>query len=460
MTGKAFHLVSLGCPKNRVDSERIAFVMMESGFELIDDAALADVIVVNSCSFVAPAVAESLDMILDLREENPRAILVVAGCLPLRYGETLGNELPEVDLFVDPGRIAALPRLIVGAAEARTGCRLGLPDGTAPDAHKGACGSTLGRAVSTPGYAYLKIAEGCSRRCAYCTIPAIRGPLASVDPDDLQREVESLAERGVREIVVVAQDLTAYGADRGGTVGLVKLLGRIERVSGIDWIRLMYLHPAGITRELPALINESERILPYLDVPFQHVSARVLRAMGRPWRGDPVRRLVEGLRGDIPNLVLRTTFMVGFPGETDREFEELREFVTRAGIEHVGVFEYSPEEGTAAWKRGDPVPEDEKRARADEIRAIHSRFSHKWHRARVGGIEEVLVEGFSSETDLLLQGRARHQAPEVDGVTYITAGDAAPGEICLVRITDAHGPDLFGEISTEAATSKAHRLSR
>ncbi len=369
-----------------------------------------------------------------------------------------GRPLRDIvrDNILDPAGIASLPDLIAAAAEARAGSSAAPSRGIPAQVHVRVPESVPGRAVSTSGYAYLKVAEGCSRRCTYCTIPDIRGPLRSMDPDGLLREVESLAGKGVREIVLVAQDVTAFAADRGDKDGLVSLLGRMEKVSGIDWIRLMYLHPAGITPELLVSIRSSEKILSYLDVPFQHVSERVLKAMGRPWRDDPVRRLVEMLRAEIPDLILRTTFIVGFPGETLREFEELRTFVTGAGIEHVGVFEYSAEDGTAASRFGDPVPEDEKRARADEIRAIHSRFSHKWHRARVGGTEEVLVEGYSGETDLLLQGRARHQAPEVDGVTYITAGICAPGEIRVVRITDSHGPDLFGEISGEAAAGKAH----
>ncbi|MEW6347791.1 MAG: 30S ribosomal protein S12 methylthiotransferase RimO [Thermodesulfobacteriota bacterium] len=455
--GRAFHLVSLGCPKNRVDSERIAFVMMESGFEPADDPGVADVIVVNSCSFVAPAVEESLDTILDLRNENPSAVLVVAGCMPLRYGEALADELPEVDLFLDPAGIAGLPRLVEAAALARAESSLTRAEPGVFHGPAAVSQPVIGRAVSTPGYAYLKVAEGCSRRCTYCTIPGITGPLRSMDPGILEREVESLAERGVREIVVVAQDVTAFGSDRGEKDGLVGLLHRIQRISGIDWIRLMYLHPAGISRELLELIRISEKVLPYMDVPFQHVSAKVLRAMGRPWRDDPVRRLVDRIRTEVPDVVLRTTVMVGFPGETAREFEELSAFVSQAGIEHVGVFEYSPEEDTPAARRGDPVPSDEKKARADEIRAIHARFSHRWHRARVGGIEEVLVEGVSGETDLLLQGRAWYQAPEADGVTYITAGTCVPGEIRLLQVTDSHGPDLFGEILTEATRTREVR---
>lgn len=432
-TRNTFHLVSLGCPKNRVDSEHILSAMVRAGFVHVDDPAIAGVIVINTCAFIESAVEESIDTILDFREEHKDAFLVVAGCLPLRYGQSLEEPLPEVDLFLRPNEIEQLPDII---AE------------TAPGSSIGRSEPSLGsrRILTTAGYAYLKIAEGCSRRCRYCTIPSIRGTLHSVAASDLESEAQWLASIGVRELVLVAQDVTSYGLDRNERNGLPGLLDRLTLVNGIRWIRLMYLHPNGLPKGLAATVNSSPKILPYLDIPFQHVSPAVLRAMGRPWKGDALRRLVDKLRSEIPGLVLRTTVMVGFPGEGDNEFQELAQFVESYQIERVGVFTYSPEEGTPAFDLGDPVPQDVKDARAEEIRSIHARFLHNRNRSRIGGVESALVEGVSAESDLLLQGRLWDQAPEVDGVLYVTAGCADAGEIYDVRVTGSHGPDLFCEI--------------
>jgi len=260
------------------------------------------------------------------------------------------------------------------------------------------------------------------------------------------QEAEFLAAKGAKELVLVAQDLTSYGRDRRQRFGLVSLLERVARVKGIKWVRLMYLHPDRVTSELTTLIRDSETILPYLDIPFQHVSSAVLRAMGRPWKGDRIRGLVDRVRKEIPGLVLRTTVMVGYPAEGEREFHELKDFVASFEIERVGVFTYCPEENTRAMSLGDPVPQDVKEARAEELRSIHAAYTNRRNRGRIHHVEPVLVEGVSDETELLLQGRAWDQAPEIDGVTYITAGNAIAGEMHTVRITATHGPDLFGEI--------------
>ncbi len=450
VTGSSlFNLVSLGCPKNRVDSERILSVMTRAGFAHTEDICAAQVIIINTCAFIEPAVEESVEVILDSRAENEQALLVVAGCLPLRYGESLRKALREADLFVKPDNIPDMPGLVREAMRKRFPLKTaGASKGTGPrhGVEIRDCQPWVARVVTTPGYAYLRVAEGCSRSCRYCTIPSIRGPFRSVAPDSLEQEVRFLAAAGARELVLVAQDLTGYGIDRREKSALVKLLKRISRIEGIRWIRLMYLHPEGIPKDLPALINETENILPYLDIPFQHVSQAVLAAMGRPWKGDRIRDLVHLLRDRIPGLVLRTTLMVGFPGEGEKEFAELRQFVQSMRIEHVGVFSYSPEEGTAAWSLGDPVPPEVKTIRADEIRNIHVRFAEERGRPRIGSVEDALVEGLSAETDLLLAARTWDQAPEVDGMLYITSGKAAAGEIQPVKITGCHGTDLFGEI--------------
>jgi ribosomal protein S12 methylthiotransferase len=430
---KSVHIISLGCPKNRVDTERILSALFDRGYTHADDPFTARFIIINTCAFIEAAVEESIDAILDIKTEHPDAFVVVAGCLPLRYREDLIHSLPEIDLFLTPDRIHELPDLI--AADTTT-----TPDETINGAY------LPGRVLTTPGYAYLKIAEGCSRKCTYCTIPSIRGPLTSYDPEMLAQEAASFASCNVRELVLVAQDLTAYGVDRNEKHSLTDLLKRLEMIENLSWIRLMYLHPDGIPRSLPELLKNSEKILPYMDIPFQHVSDHVLKSMGRPWKGNRIRKLVDNLRNAIPGLVLRTTFMVGFPTERDEDFQELRDFVEEFRIEHVGVFAYSPEEGTPAFKLGDPIPDAVKNARSDQIRAIHTRFMKHRLKEKIGTTQESIIEGVSSETDLLLQGRTWDQAPEVDGVLYITSGNSIAGEIRKVKITATHETDLFGEI--------------
>ncbi|HMK35087.1 MAG TPA: 30S ribosomal protein S12 methylthiotransferase RimO [Desulfomonilaceae bacterium] len=439
-----FNLVSLGCPKNRVDSERILAVMTSAGFTFTEDAGAAAVIIINTCAFIEPAVQESIDTILDYREDNKDAFIVVAGCLPMRYKGDLEESLPEVNLFLPADRIQELPGIV------RTALRTHDKDRDhAFSLEQQKTASSPGRVLTTAGYAYLKIAEGCSRSCRYCTIPSIRGPLQSTDCGQLEREAHFLASRGVRELILVAQDLTAYGGEKGEKKALIQLLRRLDRVEGIRWIRLMYLYPDTIPRDLATTITESEKILPYLDIPLQHVSEKVLKAMGRPWKGNRIRKLIESLKMQVPGLALRTTLMVGYPAEGETEFRELSDFVATCDIEHVGVFTYSPEEGTSAFQLGDPVPGDVKDARAEELRSIHSEKMLKRNRRRIGSVEECLVQGVSLESDLLLEGRLWHQAPEIDGTLYITAGNAIPGEIHRVRITGTHESDFFGELTAE-----------
>jgi ribosomal protein S12 methylthiotransferase len=428
--------------------------MTREGFIHTADPEEAAVIVINTCAFIEPAVEESIEAILDSRHDNEHAALVVAGCLPLRYRDSLRKPLPEVDLFVVPDDIAELPRLVrtrLALRRSKSATRpskVTIPPTCTRPRH-GSSGrefDSTARVLTTPGYAYLKIAEGCSRKCHFCTIPSIRGPLRSVKIDELERETRALAAGGVRELVLVAQDLTRYGVDRTGRRELVHLLERLSSIHGIEWIRLMYLHPDGIPSGLSQMINGSPKILPYLDIPFQHVSATVLRSMGRPWKGDRVRKLVNRLRKEIHGLVIRTTLMVGYPTEGEREFDELKRFVESSDIERIGVFVYSPEEGTIAAGLGDPVPRSVKQRRAQEIIAAHSRLLERLNRGKVGSLQRCLVEGVSEETDLLLKARCWDQAPEVDGALYITAGNAIAGEIHTARITGFHGPDLFGEI--------------
>jgi ribosomal protein S12 methylthiotransferase len=264
--------------------------------------------------------------------------------------------------------------------------------------------------------------------------------------DDLVREASGLVDCGVKEIVLIAQDLTSYGRDLGMKNGLLQLLDKLESISGIEWIRLMYLYPSGITPELIHMIRDSDKILPYVDVPIQHISENVLKSMGRPWKGLKIRKMIESFRSQVPEIAIRTTLMVGFPTETEDDFTMLTDFVRQFELDHVGVFTYFQEEGSPAEKLGDPIPTKIKNARARKLRSIHSTFIKKKMKKRVGSIETAIVEGFSEQTELLLQGRIWDQAPDIDGKLYITDGEASVGEIVKVLITETNGVDLFGEI--------------
>ena len=422
-------------------------MMSSAGFVHVEDPSVADVVVINTCAFIEQAVEESIDTILDCREENKKALLVVAGCVPLRYRESLKKALPEANLFLTPDQIENLPRALHRRLSRAKSASKAMRKRRILRGAQEAAHVSPTRILTTSGYAYLKIAEGCSRSCHYCTIPSIRGPLRSFDPDALANEAAYLAAHGARELALVAQDLTGYGLDRGEKRGLLRLIRKLDVIENIKWIRLMYLHPDTIPRGLATLIQESDKALPYLDIPIQHISAKVLRAMGRPWKGDRIRKLIDRLRREIPGLALRTTLMVGYPAEGEKEFRELRDFVETTEIERVGVFTYSPEEGTSAFELGDPIPAEVKEARAAEISSIHARLEGKRNRARIGKIEDALIEGVSSETEFLLQGRTWDQAPEIDGILYVTAGNAEAGQIHKVRITDSYGSDLFGEIA-------------
>ncbi|MDA8406300.1 MAG: 30S ribosomal protein S12 methylthiotransferase RimO [Deltaproteobacteria bacterium] len=443
-----FNLTSLGCPKNRVDSEKILHTMLAAGYEHTQDQEKAQIIIINTCSFIQPAVEESISSILDSASVNPNAFLIVAGCLPLRYGQSLDDSLPEVDLFIAPNQIDQVAELIESSDAKKKFCqaeKIGPFRGFAfGNGHKAVY--EFKRVLSTPGYAYLRISDGCDHLCKFCSIPLIRGKLKSETIDDILLEAKELTDLGIREIILIAQDLTSYGRDLGLKNGLVQLLEKLEKVSGVDWLRLMYLYPSGINDDLIDLIRDSQKILPYLDVPIQHISDNVLQSMGRPWRGAQIKKLIDSMRSKIPNIVIRTTVMVGFPSETESDFEELKNFINEFELDHVGVFTYFREEGTSAEKLGDPIPKKVKNARARALRSLHSVFIKKKNKKRIGKTEAAIIEGFSEETELLLQGRIWDQAPEIDGKLYITAGNVAVGDIKNVLITKAHGVDLFGEV--------------
>ena len=437
------YTVSLGCPKNLVDTEIMLGGLTRAGWEVTGEPAAADLLLVNTCGFIEPACQEAVDTILDLarlKQGRPEVRLVVAGCLVQRYGPELTKDLPEVDLFIGVNDFLALPDLLnrpPGAGDAR------LLHGSPPYAYAG----VEARYPATPAHlAYLKIAEGCGHGCTFCLIPQIRGPLRSRPLDTLVREAENLAVAGVKELILVAQDTTAYGLEQTGHPGIVELLRELAAIDGFAWIRLLYAHPARITTELLETMAAAPRILPYLDLPIQHGHDEILRRMGRGYKGREILAAVRRIRERLPGATLRTTVMVGFPGETEAHFEALCDLIQEVGFDHLGVFLYCPEAGTPAAEWSPKAGRREARRRASRVKALQAKIVKARLKALVGTVAEVLVEGVSPESDYLLTGRLASQAPDIDGQVYITAGTGQIGEIQPVRLTRALPYDLVGEI--------------
>lgn len=439
-------LVSLGCAKNLVDAEVMLGHLPAQRYEIVTDEAQAEIIVVNTCAFIEDAKEESVETILELADYKIKGacrLLVVCGCLPQRYKEELAKEFPEVDIFMGTGDAPRIVELLEshdpnkGQTQA-----VGLPeflyDHTTP------------RAKSSPFYStYVKIAEGCANLCSYCVIPQLRGTLRSRSIDSVVAEVTGLVNEGVKEINLIAQDITAFGQDCNDGSTLVKLLRELVKIDGLHWLRLLYAYPDGVTDELLDLIAAEDKICNYLDIPLQHIDDTLLAMMNRRIDEQGIRRLVERIRSRIPDATLRTSFIVGFPGETESQFAKLVDFVNEGHFERLGVFRYSREEGTAAATLTDQISERVKKTRYQKLMKAQSRVSFRKNRQLVGRIEPVLVEGYSSETELLLSGRSIRQAPDVDGQVYITAGHAEVGDIVPLRITDSSEYDLIGEIISE-----------
>ena len=439
--------MSLGCPKNLVDTEIMLGGLSQAGWEVVGEPAAADLLLVNTCGFIEAACKEAVDTILELarvKENDPGKRLVVTGCLVQRYGVELAKELPEVDLFVGVNDFPALPELLAGLG---TGGAERLFCKGAPYSY----GGVEKRYAATPAHlAYLKIAEGCSHRCTFCIIPQIRGPLRSRPLKTLVREAENLAAAGVKELILVAQDTTAYGRDAPGQPGLSALLTELAAIDGFQWIRLLYGHPARISRELLTTMAAQPRILPYLDLPIQHGHDEVLRRMGRGYGRGEILEAVRLIREILPGATLRTTVMTGFPGETEAHFQALVDLMEEVRFDHLGVFLYCPEADTPAAEWGPKVPRREARRRARILKATQAKIVKARFKALVGTVAEVLVEGVSPESDYLLTGRLASQAPDIDGQVYITAGTGEIGEIQAVRLTRALPYDLLGEIAEGA----------
>ncbi len=440
---KLVHMVSLGCAKNLVDSEVMLGLLGQAGYQATSEPESADLLLVNTCGFIGSAVEEAIDEILALVEyknQDPGKRLVVTGCLVQRYGRELQKDLPEVDLFIGTDGFKDIVSLLAGEEPEIQLIRN--PVSTF------VMDSSLPRTLSTPNHrAYLKVTEGCDNRCTYCIIPSIRGRLRSRSLDDLLVEARGLAALGVQELTLVAQDLLAYGSDND-MPGLQLLLERLLAETPIPWIRLLYLHPARLTPDFLRFMAGHPRILPYLDIPLQHVSDPVLKRMNRPYGRAHLEHLVASIREILPHAAIRTTLMVGFPGESEVDVDAMADFLERHRFDHVGVFAYANEEGCAAQGFVGQLPEEEKLIRKSRIMELQAGISRELLAGKVGGVVQVLVEGVSRETDLLLEGRTMFQAPDIDGCVYITAGETRAGAIVDVRITEAHDYDLVGELVT------------
>lgn len=445
---KKVHFISLGCPKNLVDSEIMAGTLMKDGYEVVADAEGADTVIVNTCGFIEDSKKESIQRILDmgnLKEQGQIKKLVVAGCLTQRYKDDLVEGLPEADLFVGSGEFQNISKILKNHDSGdKKKTFFNLPTYLQEDATP--------RVNSQPKHrAYLKISEGCMKRCSFCAIPLIRGNLQSRTLKNVVNEAKLLTAGGVKELIVISHDFTDYGWDlkrknTAATESPFELLKALSDESGAQWIRLLYLYPDGITPEMVQLIKERKNLVKYFDMPLQHINNEVLRLMNRKMTREEIVSVLNNIRAEIPEAVIRTQFIVGFPGETEEAFQELLAFIKEQNFDRVGCFKYSPEEGTPGGRMEDQVDEETKERRHQQVMALAQELSKKKHKNLVGRTFDVLVEGLSEETDLLLQGRTSQQAPEIDGVVLINDGQANIGDIVKVKITDSMEYDLIGEI--------------
>ena len=455
---KSVYFVSLGCPKNRVDTEVMLGLVEQDGLRIVGSPEEAEVIVVNTCGFIGEAKEESVDTILEMgryKEAGSCQRLVVTGCLSQRYSGDLARELPEVDTFLGSADMTAITAAVRG--ERRGVAVGGVPEWLYDD--------TTPRLASTARHsAYVKIAEGCDRPCGFCIIPQLRGPQRSRTPDSVEREVRALAEGGAVEVNLVAQDLTTYGTDLNDpAINLASLLRRLARVDGVRWLRLHYAYPTATTDELLDVIAGEERVVKYVDVPLQHVDDRMLKIMRRGHVGRAVRELVGRIRARVPGVTLRTTFIVGHPGETDESFRALVDFVEESEFDRVGVFTYSNEEGTHSATLDEiAVPAEVAEGRRRELMRVQRRISKKKMKSMVGRDIEVLVDGASEESEYLFEGRHAGQAPEVDGKVFLSLGDAVedalrPGDLVRARVDSFADYDVGATVTAIVARARAPR---
>jgi ribosomal protein S12 methylthiotransferase len=441
--------VSLGCPKNRVDSEVMMARLQERGCRLVNHAAQADVIVVNTCAFIEPAKRESIETILEMarhKETDGVRRLVVTGCLAQRYDAELRLAIPEIDATLGTGQVEAIERAVIGLESEVSG-----PPGWLPV-------DRFTRVLSTPPHlAYVKISEGCDYACSFCVIPKIRGRHRSRSIDSIEQETRDLVARGVREVVLVGQDTTRYGIDLGRKDGLVRLLRRLGGIGGLRWIRLMYAHPATLGNDVLDAIASEDKVVKYIDIPLQHASRRVLKRMRRPTEKDYPLGLIERMRRRIPGVAIRTTLLVGFPGETERDFEILKRFVHKARFDYMGVFTFSREEGTEAFHLRGQIPPKTKERRRRALMEIQRSISYERNSGRVGERVEVLVDAPGSR-NAIARGRLSTQAPEIDGEVFVTGGAVGAGVLVQCEIVAAGPYDFVVKPLIEACGKARTRL--
>jgi ribosomal protein S12 methylthiotransferase len=467
--------VSLGCPKNLVDGEVMLGMARDAGHEITSDAEGADVIVVNTCAFIDNAKEESIDAILEmaqLKKDGRAKKLIVTGCLAERYREQLKKEIPEIDACLGTGEVPEIVNAINGTVTPLPLYRRvvgglqpsALPGGLKPAGytkpqHPGEgitylYGAETPRVLTTPKhFAYMKIAEGCDYTCAFCIIPTLRGEYRSRDIDSLVREAGQLAAQGVKEVLLISQDSSFFGIDRKEKQALSRLLRQLNDVAGLEWIRMLYLYPTTITEDVLLAMAECDKVCKYVDLPLQHASADVLRRMRRPGNRESYDKLLARVRATVPGVTLRTTFIVGFPGETDADFEALCDFVRDTQFDHVGVFTYSHEEGTRAFEMDDDVPAAVKARRRDTLMALQKSIVAKRQKARKGQTIRVMVDGPVPDMPLAFQGRLEGQAPEIDAIVYLSECDperVRAGEIVSAIVTGARDYDLVATVQEVA----------
>ena len=437
-------MVSLGCPKNLIDAETMLYDLREAGYEIVPDAALADIVIVNTCGFIESAKQEAIDTILEfctLKDEGRIKAVAVTGCLAERYKEEILSEIPEVNAVVGIGKNSNICEIVKRLSQGDSGIM------TFDDKDKLCIEGR--RIVSTDHYAYLKIAEGCSNCCTYCAIPSIRGKLRSRSIESIVDEAKWLAKAGVSEIILVAQDTTNYGFDLYGEPRLAKLLEELCKIDGIRWIRTLYCYPERITDELLDVMAREDKIVNYLDIPMQHCNGNILKAMNRKGDNQSLRALVEKIRARIPDITLRTTLIAGFPGETQEQFEELCRFVKDVRFDKLGCFTYSAEEGTAAEKMPDQIDFKTKEERCDEIMNEQMLISYEMNEKKIGNTYEVVCEGFDRYAECFF-GRGRADSPEIDGKIFFSSASGKkyrPGEYVNVTIDDVLDYDLIGTVN-------------
>lgn len=445
---KKVYFVSLGCPKNLVDSEIMLGKLAGANYSVTDKPEDADTVIVNTCGFIEASKKESIDTVLEMAELKKKGKLeqlVVAGCLTQRYKTDLVDGLPEADVFVGSGEFQNIDKILAANKKDKSQKTFfNLPTYLQED--------STPRLNSQPFYrAYLKISEGCMKRCAFCAIPVIRGNLQSRKLDSVVAEAKKLAADGVKEVIIISHDFTDYGwdlrrKDDHATESPYELLKSLSEIEELKWIRLLYLYPDGITPEMVDLIKTRPNLTKYFDMPLQHVNNDVLKFMNRKMTRGEIERALKNIRDEIPDAVIRTQFIVGFPGETEEHFQELLQFVKEQEFDRVGCFMYSQEEKTAAGKMENQVDEKTKQRRHDQLMAIQQKISRRKHKNMIGRQVEVLVEGYSDETELLLKGRTSQQAPDIDGIVYINEGSADVGDLVKIEITDSMDYDLVGKI--------------